>query len=45
MVNFHKASQHDLNRYIELMEFDNWRTYKPEDFFHLIDKKLNDRLT
>jgi hypothetical protein len=24
------------------MEFDNWRTYKPEDFFHLIDKKLND---
>jgi hypothetical protein len=49
MVNFHKAAQHDfllkkLNRYIELMEFDNWRTYKPEDFFHLIDKKLNDRL-
>jgi hypothetical protein len=50
MVNFHKASQHDfllkkLNRYIELMEFENWRTYKPEDFFQLIDKKLNDRLT
>ena len=45
MVNFHKASQHDfllkkLNRYIELMEFDNWRTYKPEDFFHLIEKYL-----
>jgi hypothetical protein len=49
LVNFHKAAQHDfllkkLNRYIELMEYDNWRTYKPDDFFQLIDKKLNDRL-
>jgi len=26
------------------MEFEKWRTYKPEDFFMLIDKKLNDRL-
>lgn len=50
MINLHQASQHDfllkkLNRYIELMEFEKWRTYKPEDFFLLIDKKLGDRLT
>jgi hypothetical protein len=49
MINLHQASQHDfllkkLNRYIELMEFEKWRTYKPEDFFLLIDKKLGDRL-
>ena len=49
MVNLHLAAQHDfllkkLNRYVELMEFEKWRTYKPEDFFLSIDKKLNDRL-
>ena len=49
LVNMHQAAQHDflqkkLNRYIELMEFEKWRIYKPEDFFLLIDKKLNDRL-
>lgn len=49
MINFHPGAQHDfllkkLNRYVELMEFENWRTYKPEDFFQLIDKKINDRL-
>jgi hypothetical protein len=49
LINMHQAAQHDflqkkLNRYIELMEFEKWRTYKPEDFFLLIDKKLNDRL-
>ena len=49
LVNMHQAAQHDflqkkLNRYIELMEFEKWRTYKPEDFFQLIHKKLNDRL-
>jgi hypothetical protein len=49
MINMHQAAQHDflqkkLNRYIELMEIENWRTYKPEDFFLLIDKKINDRL-
>ena len=49
MINLHQASQHDfllkkLNRYIELMEFEKWRTYKPEDFFLLIYKKLGDRL-
>jgi len=26
------------------MEYEKWRTYKPEDFFLLIDKKLGDRL-
>lgn len=49
MINMHQAAQHDflqkkLNRYIELMEIENWRTYKPEDFFLLIDKKISDRL-
>jgi hypothetical protein len=49
LVNFNKAAQHDfllkkLNRYIELMEIENWRTYQPEHFFQLIDKKLNDRI-
>jgi hypothetical protein len=49
MINMHQAAQHDfllkkLNRYIELMEIENWRTYKPEDFFLLIDKKIGDRL-
>jgi hypothetical protein len=49
MINMHQAAQHDflqkkLNQYIELMEIENWRTYKPEDFFLLIDKKINDRL-
>ena len=49
LVNFHKASQHDfllrkLNRYIELMEISSWRTYKPEDFFQLIDDKISQRL-
>jgi hypothetical protein len=49
LVNFQKGAQHDfllkkLNRYIELMEWENWRTYKPEDFFTLIDEKINNRL-
>jgi hypothetical protein len=50
LVNFHTAAQYDfllrkLNRYIELMEISAWRTYKPEDFFQLIDTKINQRLT
>ena len=49
MVNLHPAAQYDflqkkLNRYIELMEIAPWRTYKPEDFFQLIDQKINQRL-
>ena len=50
VFNFHNAARHDfllrkLNRYIELMEISAWRTYKPEDFFQLIDTKINQRLT
>jgi len=50
LVNMQPGAQHDflqrkLNRYIELMEIEAWRTYKPEDFFQLIDKKINDRLS
>ncbi|MEI6189328.1 MAG: hypothetical protein WCP61_02795 [Chitinophagia bacterium] len=50
LVNLHPAAQYDflqkkLNRYIELMEITAWRTYKPEDFFQLIDDKLSQRLT
>ena len=50
LINLQVGAQHDflqrkLNRYIELMEIEPWRTYKPEDFFQLIDKKLNDRLS
>ena len=49
LVNLHPAAQYDflqkkLNRYIELMEITAWRTYKPEDFFKLIDDKLSQRL-
>jgi len=49
LVNLHPAAQYDflqkkLNRYIELMEITAWRTYKPEDFFQLIDDKLSQRL-
>jgi hypothetical protein len=50
LINLQVGAQHDflqrkLNRYIELMEIEPWRTYKPEDFFQLIDKRLNDRLS
>jgi hypothetical protein len=38
---FRKAK---LNRYIELTELDNWRTYKPIHLFRLIDQKINSRL-
>jgi hypothetical protein len=34
-----------LNRYIELMELDNWRTYKPFHLFKKIDGELTARLT
>lgn len=49
LVNLHPVAQYDflqkkLNRYIELMEITNWRTYKPDDFFQLIDEKINNRL-
>jgi hypothetical protein len=49
LINFHQGAQHDfllrkLNRYIELMEIPSWRTFKPEDFFQLIDDKISQRL-
>ena len=49
MINFHQGAQHDfllrkLNRYIELMEVSAWRTFKPEDFFQMIDDKISQRL-
>ena len=49
LINFHQVAQHDfllrkLNRYIELMEIPAWRTFKPEDFFQLIDDKISQRL-
>lgn len=49
LINFNPAAQHDfllrkLNRYIELMEMEAWRTYKPEHFFQFIDQKLSQRL-
>lgn len=44
-----EATQHDfkklkLNRYIELKEIPNWRQYKPEGLFELINKELMKRL-
>ena len=33
-----------LNRYIELMDIDNWRTYKPYHLFKKIDNELAARL-
>lgn len=50
LVNFHLAAQHDflqkkLNRYIELMEIPAWRTFKPDDFFSLIDQRISQRLS
>ena len=33
-----------LNRYIELMELDNWRTYKPFHLFRKIDSELSARI-
>lgn len=49
MINLHPAAQYDflqkkLNRYIEPMEITHWRTYKPDDFFQLIDDQINNRL-
>jgi hypothetical protein len=33
-----------LNRWIELIELENWRTYKPFHLFTLIDKQIMQRL-
>jgi len=48
-LNMPLATQHDfikmkLNRYIELKEIPQWRQYRPEGLFALIDKELMQRL-
>lgn len=49
IVNMPEQTQYDfkharLNRYIELMEIDNWRTYKPFHLFKKIDDIMRKRL-
>ncbi|MBS1920702.1 MAG: hypothetical protein JST17_10655 [Bacteroidetes bacterium] len=48
-LNMPQQTQHDfikarLNYYIELMELDNWRTYKPFHLFRKIDGELMARI-
>jgi hypothetical protein len=48
-LNMTEATQYDfkkahLNRYVELIELDNWRTYKPFHLFKKIDNELLARL-
>jgi hypothetical protein len=48
-LNMPEATQHDfrkarLNRYIELIELDNWRIYKPFHLFKKIDQQLMNRI-
>jgi hypothetical protein len=50
ILNMPEATQHDfkkrkLNYYIELMEVDNWRTYRPHHLYKLINDKITSRLT
>ncbi|HMO32131.1 MAG TPA: hypothetical protein PKE07_03955 [Lacibacter sp.] len=50
VVNMPEQTQYDfrklkLQRYLELMEVDNWRIYKPFHLFRKIDGELNLRLT
>lgn len=50
ILNMPEATQHDfrkakLQRYLELMEMDNWRTYKPYHLFKKIDQEIQNRLT
>jgi hypothetical protein len=49
ILNMPEQTQQDfkharLNRYIELMDLDNWRTYKPFHLFKLIDEQIQKRL-
>lgn len=49
-LNMPESAQYDfrrahLNRYVELMELINWRTYKPFHLFKKIDNELMARLT
>lgn len=48
-LNFPEQTQYDFRRarlheFIELMELDNWRTYKPFHLFRKIDASINSRL-
>ena len=48
-LNMPESSQYDfrkkkLNYYVELMDIDNWRVYKPYHLFKKIDDELNKRL-
>jgi hypothetical protein len=48
-LNMPEQTQYDfrkakLNRYIELIELENWRTYKPFHLFTLIDQQISNRL-
>ncbi len=48
-LNMPSQTQYDfkkahLNRYIELMEIENWRTYKPYHLFKKVDNELAARL-
>jgi len=50
ILNMPEATQYDfkkakLNRYIELYELENWRTYKPFHLFKKIDNELMTRLS
>ncbi len=49
ILNMPEQTQYDfkklkLNRYLELMELDNWRIYKPYHLFKKIDGELSKRL-
>jgi len=49
ILNMPEQTQYDfrrakLNRYLELMEIDNWRVYKPFHLFKKIDQQLLNRL-
>lgn len=49
ILNMPEATQYDfkkakLNRYIELMDINNWRTYRPFHLFKKIDETLSKRL-
>jgi hypothetical protein len=49
VLNMPEQTQYDfkrakLNRYLELMELPNWRTYKPFHLFKKIDEEMRKRL-
>ena len=50
LLNMPDATQYDfrgarLHRYLELMQVDNWRTYKPFHLFRKLDEQIMKRLT